>query len=263
MAVCPRSIDDSASVGVIGGGRVGGAVASLLAAAGVGHLVVDDPALCQPGDCGPAGPALADAGASRAQAVHAAIHRVSHSTRTAALQPAQRHDVVVLARSGALDPKVADDLVRAGVPHVAVMVRETAAVVGPFVVPGVTACLRCLDLHRSDRDSAWPLIAAQLASQGHGSSVDACDVGLATLGASVCALQVLAFVDGGEPATHDGTLEVALPDWRIRRRTWGPHPACGCRWPTDEATDEATAGAAGMDGPSRTPRRHGGADGGQ
>jgi hypothetical protein len=32
-----------ASVGIIGGGRVGGAIASLLAASGIGHVMVDDP----------------------------------------------------------------------------------------------------------------------------------------------------------------------------------------------------------------------------
>ena len=33
---------------------------------------------------------------------------------------------------------------------------------GPLVIPGVTSCLACADLHRSDRDAAWPAIAAQL-----------------------------------------------------------------------------------------------------
>ena len=34
------------------------------------------------------------------------------------------------------------------------------AVVGPFVVPGTTACLRCVDAHRTDADPAWPLLVA-------------------------------------------------------------------------------------------------------
>ena len=41
--------------------------------------------------------------------------------------------------------------------------------------------------------------------------VEACDIALATLAASIAALHVLAFVDGGEPATQNGTLEIALP----------------------------------------------------
>jgi hypothetical protein len=209
------------TVGIVGGGRVGAAVATLLAAAGVGHLVVDDPSTCRPSDCGPAGPAMADAGATRAQAAHAAVNRVSQSTRTTALRATERYDVVVLAAAGALDPAVADDLIRSGVPHLSVTLREATAVVGPFVVPGITSCLRCLELHRCDRDAAWPLIAAQLAADGVRTVVDACDVALATLAASLCTLQVLAFVDGGNPATRDGTLEIALPDWRIRRRAGG------------------------------------------
>lgn len=222
-----------ASVGIIGGGRVGGAIATLLAASGIGHVMVDDASTCRPADCGPAGPAMSDTGSTRSQAAHAAVHRVSQSTRTTPLHPPRPYDLVVLACAGALDPAVTDDLVRAGVPHINVAVREATATIGPFVLPGSTSCLRCLDLHRCDRDAAWPLIAAQLAADGFRVGVEACDVALATLAASVCALQVLEFVDGGRPATHDATLEISLPDWRIRRRGWCPHPACGCCWPGD------------------------------
>jgi bacteriocin biosynthesis cyclodehydratase domain-containing protein len=229
-----------ATVGVLGGGRVGGATATLLAAAGVGHVFVDDPTTCRPADCGPAGPALADTGADRAQAVHAAIQRASQSTRTNTVQPRHRCDLMVVASPEALEPGVADDLVRAGVPHIRVTVKEAAAVIGPIVLPGVTACLRCLELHRCDRDPAWPVIVAQLAAHANRSWLEACDVALATLAASVCALQVLAFVDGGQPATADGTLEVTLPDWRIRRRSWSPHPACGCSWPDPKEETEAS-----------------------
>jgi nicotinamidase-related amidase len=41
-------------------------------------------------------------------------------------------------------------------------VRDGTGLVGPLVIPGVTSCLRCADLHRSDRDAAWPALAAQL-----------------------------------------------------------------------------------------------------
>ena len=223
-----------ATVGVVGGGRVGGALATLLGAAGVGHLVVDDDATCRPADCGPAGAAIGDTGSTRAQAAHAAIHRISQVTKTTALTPSQHYDVVVLASGGAPEMSAINELVRSGVPHLRVAVQEARAVVGPFVMPGSTSCLRCLELHRSDRDSAWPVIAAQLAAGGSRAGTEACDVVLATLAASVAALQVLAFVDGGDPITRNGTLEIALPDWRVRRRSWRAHPLCGCSW-ADEA----------------------------
>jgi hypothetical protein len=44
--------------------------------------------------------------------------------------------------------------------------------------------------------------------------------------------QGLALLDGDdEIATHNGTLEISAPDWRVRRRGWAPHPECGCIWP--------------------------------
>ena len=41
-------------------------------------------------------------------------------------------------------------------------VRDGTGLVGPLVIPGVTSCLECADLHRRDRDAAWPAVAAQL-----------------------------------------------------------------------------------------------------
>jgi hypothetical protein len=48
--------------------------------------------------------------------------------------------------------------------------------------------------------------------------------------ATLAAAQALALIDraGAVPVTVNGTLEVVLPDWRWRRRTWPPHPACAC-----------------------------------
>jgi hypothetical protein len=51
------------------------------------------------------------------------------------------------------------------------------------------------------------------------------------------------------PATVNGTLELCLPDARPRRRSWHPHPLCGCgafRPDGDEGAgdDEVTTGDA-------------------
>jgi bacteriocin biosynthesis cyclodehydratase domain-containing protein len=125
------------------------------------------------------------------------------------------------------------------VPHLAVVVREAGLVVGPLVPPGGRPCLRCLDLHRTDRDPAWPSIAAQLSGTASQTTMP-CDVVLATTVASHAALQVLAFLDGDRDGsardrlpTVDGTLEIARADGRVRRRSWSRHPLCGCSWPGD------------------------------
>ena len=44
-------------------------------------------------------------------------------------------------------------------------------------------------------------------------------------------MQALAFLDGQiTPSAVDGTVEVSLPDGGMRRRSWTPHPGCGCAW---------------------------------
>jgi hypothetical protein len=40
---------------------------------------------------------------------------------------------------------------------------------------------------------------------------------------------VLTFVDRGRAdAVTNGTLELVLPGWQWRRRTWTPQAGCGC-----------------------------------
>lgn len=136
-------------------------------------------------------------------------------------------DLAVLV--GYRDPELPAALVRAGVPHLAVTAEEAIGVVGPLVRPGRTACLRCLDLIRSGLDPAWPLILAQLA--GRTASPPACDAALAAAVSGQAAAQALAFLDRrpGSAPTENGTLELVPPGWQWRRRTWPPHPSCGCR----------------------------------
>jgi hypothetical protein len=99
-------------------------------------------------------------------------------------------------------------------------------VVGPLVVPGVTSCLRCGDLHRVDADPRWPHLAAQLTAADpppSGATVT-CLLTVAT-----AALQALAYLDGSAaPATLGATVELRPPDLRPRVRRWPAHPACGC-----------------------------------
>ena len=117
---------------------------------------------------------------------------------------------------------------REGVPHLAAAASEAIGVVGPLVLPGRTACLRCLDLTRAERDPAWPLILAQLT--GGAADPPACDTVLAAAVATQATAQALAFVDrpASASAVTNGTLELVLPDWQWRRRTWTQHDRCGC-----------------------------------
>lgn len=207
----------AARVVVHGAGRVGGPLASLLAEAGVGTVDVRDDEPARAGDTAVGGVRPEDLGVRRAEAV---------GRRLRSRGSARRPDLVVLADdSGDLGGGVAHVLQRDGVPHLLARVDATLGVVGPLVLPGRTGCLRCLDLVRTALDPAWPVLAAQRPVV-HGPI--ACDGVLGVAVAAQAALQVLELLAGTVPASAGGTLELALPGWQWRRRTWPPHPACGC-----------------------------------
>ena len=125
-------------------------------------------------------------------------------------------------------PELPGTLVAGAVAHLTAAASEAIGVVGPLVIPGRTACLSCVDLARSDRDPAWPLILAQ--TSGRTSQPAACTAVLAAAVAAQATAQALAYLDqaasGG--VVINGTLELVLPDWQWRRRSWAPHPHCRC-----------------------------------
>lgn len=214
----------AACVLVLGAGRVGAPLAGLLGASGVGTVDVQDEQEARPRDAGPGGTGLTDMGRARGGVARDALRQQAPTALGAVPTP----DLVVLAPCQDEEDGTASALTLAGVPHLLAAVRGPVGVVGPLVLPGVSACLQCLDLTRTDRDPAWPVMAAQLSSPRR--EVEPCDSSLAVAVAAHAALQVLARLDGRTPATLGGTLELTLPDWRWRRRSWPLHPDCGCSW---------------------------------
>ena len=157
-----------------------------------------------------------------------------------------RPDLIVLIEHGAADANAAGSLVSSDQPHLSVVIREDDVVVGPLVRPGRGPCLRCLDLHRGDRDPAWPSVLAQVLRPAPGTPYPE-ETAASTLAAGLVALQVLAHLDGAtEPASAGATLEIELPDGLIARRSWPAHPRCGCHWPPDPVESDperATTGS--------------------
>ncbi len=221
----------TACVRVHGTSRAGLWIAALLTSAGVGLVISTGPATARQAQASqdppdsPAGlPGTVAAPSSGAGSTAARSAGSPHAPRTQRRRPS----LVILADRHRRDLPAA--LARDQVPHLAVSTSEAIGVVGPLVLPGRSACLRCLDLTRAERDPAWPLILAQLA--GHSvTDPAACDAVLAAMAAGQATAQALAFIDRGPAAAAvvGGTLELVLPDWRWRRRTWQPHPRCGCR----------------------------------
>ena len=224
---------------ICGAGRLGSALAGTLAAAGVGELLISDQRRVTAGDLGPGGAGRLDLGRLREEATLDGVRRFGgRAERVAAASgPVElgsgpdRPDLVVLIEHGAADATAADRLVSSDQAHLSVVIREDDILVGPLVRPGSGPCLRCLDLHRGDRDPAWPSVLAQLLSPASG-TLQPEETAASMLAAGLVALQVLTHLDGvAEPATAGATLEIELPDGLIARRSWPPHPGCGCHWP--------------------------------
>jgi bacteriocin biosynthesis cyclodehydratase domain-containing protein len=158
--------------------------------------------------------------------------RIKHSSQRHAAVTADTTDLVVLSDSLMVDPRMLRDLHAARIPHLPVRVRDGTGLVGPLVVPGLTSCLGCADLHRSERDSGWPAVAAQLRDTV--GSADRATV-LATAALALNQVdRVIAAVRGGvgvdrapnPPSTLDTTLEFDVNTGSTLARRWARHPRC-------------------------------------
>lgn len=207
----------TAQVRIHGAGTVGTGIASLLTASGIGQVTHADPA---------EHPEPAQSMANFPRTPRPGV-RLAGTGRPGKPPPsAALPDLAILAGRHPMELRAS--LMRDHVPHLAAAADEAIGVVGPLVMPGLTACLRCLDLTRAERDPAWPLILAQL--EGREPEPCACDAPLAAAVAAQAAAQVLAFIDRAvaADAVANGTLELVLPGWQWRRRSWPRHPGCSC-----------------------------------
>ncbi|ORV91756.1 cyclodehydratase [Mycobacterium interjectum] len=159
--------------------------------------------------------------------------RIAHSSQPHAAVSPDAVDLVVLSDYLVADPRMVRDLHGRGVPHLPVRVRDGTGLVGPLVIPGVTSCLGCADLHRSDRDASWPAIAAQLRD-----TVGVADRATLLATAALALGQVnrviaavrgrQAVPDPAPPAALNATLEFDLNAGTIVARQWTKHPLCPC-----------------------------------
>jgi bacteriocin biosynthesis cyclodehydratase domain-containing protein len=176
------------------------------------------------------------------EAVLAEVRRLAPSARVLAGWPRRRPDLAVLTDAVAPDAERHRELAGRGVPQLVVRLSDGVGLVGPLVLPGRSACLRCQDLHRAARDPCWPVVAAGLAGLV-GSASPATTAATAALGVEQALLALDGPADAEPPPTLDCVLELDLRRAGLRRRACPPHPACECG-----------AGHSGGSGPP-TPRR--------
>ncbi|MGW4355977.1 hypothetical protein ACWELJ_28210, partial [Nocardia sp. NPDC004582] len=139
---------------------------------------------------------------------------------------AERPDLLVLSDTLVPDPGLVADLMRHRIPHLQLRIRDGRGIVGPLVLPGETVCLRCADLFRTAAEPAWPQLAAQLLGR-----VGCASPAVAALTAALALREIETLARGRAdqpPASLNATLEWDPDTPRLDRRTWPPHPDCGC-----------------------------------
>ena len=144
-------------------------------------------------------------------------------------RPRRDADVLVVASDHEPDRSWSDQAMADGRPHLWVSVRDLVGVVGPFVEPGSSACLRCVDRSRADLDPCWPTLLDSASVPRR--LVHACDPLLATLVATWAVQAVSVWASGLTPQTRDRTLEIPLGPGVTECVRHHPHPTCGCGWP--------------------------------
>ncbi|MGY1989301.1 cyclodehydratase [Mycolicibacterium fortuitum] len=160
--------------------------------------------------------------------------RVRHSTHPSTRNVATSTDLVVLADYQITDPRLLQELHQAGIAHLSVRVRDGAGLVGPMVIPGLTSCLQCADLHRTDRDAAWPAVATQLrGAVGTASRATILATAALAMRQVDLVIRAVAHTDGDQPipqapATLNTTLELDDDGYSIVARRWSRHPDCSC-----------------------------------
>ena len=155
-------------------------------------------------------------------------------------------DLVVVAAAWVVAPARHLPLLRRDLPHLAIVFDDTGARVGPLVEPGSGPCLRCLDLAKRDADSAWPVIAAQLAGRPAASCTARAALDVSALAVGVIDDRLAR----GARRLADASLTLERPGALPRRQRHEPHPECGCRAPAGIATAPVRLGTRRSHAPS-------------
>ncbi len=140
--------------------------------------------------------------------------------------PGRSGSVALIVTTGAEPRRESiDRLVQSDTPHLLVTAVAGRVRVGPCVVPGLTACLRCVDAHLTDRDPRHPLVVEQHLDVDLEDEAPAADLSLALAWA---VRDLVALIEGDRPTTWSATVDLESGPPVIQ--AWRRHPRCGCAW---------------------------------
>jgi len=133
-------------------------------------------------------------------------------------------DLAIAVGHFVLAPELHGLWLRRDIPHLPVVISDTAVSIGPIVDPGVGPCLYCLRFYRTDADAAWPALSAQLWGRQSGSE----SALVASEVSAAASRTALARLEAGHTASVHRSTEIDVDTGATSMREWLPHPRCGC-----------------------------------
>jgi len=135
----------------------------------------------------------------------------------------------LLLSVGEPNRELLDPWLREGRSHLVVRVVDGRVIIGPLVIPGHTACLRCIDCHLVDIEPEHYAVLYRYVhtprEDGFGDEIPAVTHHLAL---SWALSELAAYADGLDPVSLSSTL--ALGESGLECTAWHRHPECGCSW---------------------------------
>lgn len=143
---------------------------------------------------------------------------------------------------GSPEPAVLDALLRTATPHLLLRTLDGEVRLGPFVVPGLTACAACLEFHAGDLDPAHVDVQRRY-REALGADRDPVDTDPAMLALAIgwAVGDLVAHADGERPSTWSTTFTLS-PGRTPEPTSWLRHPECGCHWVPRQDRSPSLAG---------------------
>ncbi|MDP4756115.1 MAG: hypothetical protein NWR78_03105 [Aquiluna sp.] len=175
--------------------RTGLVLARGFAASGIGSIFTADQNSVSPSDTLELGYPPSELGVQRARAAKRMISPTNIELHSRVTQSYDRSEVAILIASDVIDPRLYAPWMSRDVPHIAIVYSELGVTVSHLVLPGITPCIACLELHRLQSDSSWATTAPQLAQLER----DLADSSLVLFSASLALSLSLNLIDGVAP----------------------------------------------------------------
>ena len=133
-------------------------------------------------------------------------------------------DVALLFASDVMLPQGYQTWMARDVPHIGILFTESGAEVSPLILPGITACLACIEKYRLEHDENWLKIAPQLALMGR----DLADSASALVAVGLAISRLVSHIDSPKKLQDFKTAKfvraVSEVDFSIPKDL-----SCGCR----------------------------------